>query len=61
MDAHYFWNLDLDLDPQKLEFYRLKMEPLRAEDAHNGGVEANGGSLDQWSQIRHHFDDKQDP
>ncbi len=29
------------------------MEPWRAVDAHNGAVEAqNGGSVDQWSQIR---------
>jgi hypothetical protein len=32
---------------------RLKIEPLRVLEAHNGGLEAqNGGSTDQWSRIR---------
>jgi hypothetical protein len=37
---------------------RIKMEPLRSVDAHNGGVWAQYGaaeglySVDQWSQIR---------
>jgi hypothetical protein len=35
---------------QKL--WRLRIEPWRAEDAHNGGTKwSRVGSLDQWSQI----------
>jgi hypothetical protein len=41
------------------------MEPLRAVDALNRGVEAlkwsRGGSADQWSDNRHNFTEDPDP
>jgi hypothetical protein len=58
LDPHKMEKLDLDPDPhenQSSGSLRLKMEPWRALEAHNGGVEAQQGArkyvYQWWSQI----------
>jgi hypothetical protein len=37
------------------------MEPWRAVDTHNGGVDTQYGDLEGFRPDSHHFDEKQDP
>jgi hypothetical protein len=46
------------------KLYRLNMEPWRAVDAYNGGMEAKNGAVESlWFSAAdsHHFDEEQDP
>jgi hypothetical protein len=55
----------LDPDPhqsQIKELWRLKMEPWRAVDAHNGGLEAQNRVVDGLvAAYSHHYDEEQNP
>jgi hypothetical protein len=47
MDPHQSQKQDQDPDPHQIqELRRLKTEPWRAVDAHNGGVEAQNGVVE---------------
>jgi hypothetical protein len=69
-DPHHFWKLDPDSHQSESriririkvkiqELRRLKMEPWRAVDAHNGDMETQNGVV--VAGFLHHFDEEQDP